>query len=283
MCFPQLARDTWFHHWPVNPAQPDSTDWLQLGETPAGYLLRFPSLADFEFVVAERLIRCVPACDLPESTLNHLLLDQVLPLVVSEFGHCILHASAISLAPGTAIAIAAPTGFGKSTLAAAIAQRGGRLLTDDGLLLRECARGGVECLAGYPGIRLWESSSRHLFGDRPRVEPYAHYSQKQRIALTESSIAVHTGSAGLSRLYFISPPDGTGQISINPLSSQEAFLELVKFTFVLDVRSRQRLTANFAFFSQLAAFPIYFRLGYPREWERLPEVVDAIFSHASRH
>ncbi len=273
-------RHEWFHRWPIVANDPGSADWLQICETPTGFLLRFPDLADFVLNVSDKSITCTPVRTLPPATLNHLLLDQVLPLVLAETGRCVVHASAVAFNVGQAIAFAAPTGFGKSTLAAALAKSGGRLLTDDGLLVQHRAEGEIECVASYPGVRLWKESSTQLFGSAAEVEQYAHYTPKQRIALEENAIEVHDGPARLARLYFIGSPEKAKEISIAPLTAREAFLELVKFSFVLDVRNRDRQRANFARFSQLASTAIFFGLNYPRTWEALPEVVDAVRAHA---
>ncbi len=110
--------------------------WPSLGKLGKGYLLRYPDLADFHLLPKAKEIRCYPNPNTPLETIRHLLLDQVMPLTLSERGKLVLHASAV-VTPEGAIAFLGETGRGKSTLTASFAQRGFSVLTDDCLLLEE--------------------------------------------------------------------------------------------------------------------------------------------------
>ncbi len=80
---------------------------------------------------------------------ERLLLGQVLPLAATLAGVELLHASGVAL-DGLAVGIAGPSGVGKSTLACAMADRGGTFLADDALgLTRE---GGA--VMAHPGPAL---------------------------------------------------------------------------------------------------------------------------------
>src|SRR3954447_18430377 len=121
----------WFHEWRGRRGP----RWLSIGRLPRGtrraYLLRFPELADFEVSADARRIVARPAAGLPVDTLRHLLIDQVLPLVTSRHGRLSLHASAVHLPGIGAIAFVGDAGRGKSTLAAALALAGARVVADD--------------------------------------------------------------------------------------------------------------------------------------------------------
>jgi hypothetical protein len=65
---------------------------------------------------------------------QRVLLSRVLPNVSLAQGREALHASAVET-PAGVVAIAAPSGMGKSTLAIAVAGRGGRLFADDTVVL----------------------------------------------------------------------------------------------------------------------------------------------------
>ena len=125
-----------FHEW----AFPDGTLWTQFYRTEAGYLLRFPGLADFDVSADALGVTCHPAPGASEATSQHLYLNQVLPLVLSKRGKLVFHASAVEVAGG-AVAFVAESGRGKSTLAASFAINGCRFLTDDGLVLEDCGAG----------------------------------------------------------------------------------------------------------------------------------------------
>ena len=125
----------WLHTWYAS----DKTPWLLLGRRGDDYLLRFPDLADFAVSKDAREISCCPGPDIPSDTIRHLLLDQVIPLVLSKQGGLVLHGSAV-LTPHGAVAFLGETGQGKSTLASSFSGKGSPVLTDDCLLVKE--RGG---------------------------------------------------------------------------------------------------------------------------------------------
>jgi hypothetical protein len=57
-----------------------------------------------------------------------------LPLVLAALGHQVLHGSAVSMSPGV-VALCAPSGVGKSTLAYALTRRGLPAVADDAVAL----------------------------------------------------------------------------------------------------------------------------------------------------
>ena len=93
--------------WNVAGGEP----WLSCAKTNSGYLLRFNELADFEIDKAGREIICKPRPGIPDVTIQHLLLDQVIPLVINLKGGEALHASAILTRSGV-VAFAGPAGSG---------------------------------------------------------------------------------------------------------------------------------------------------------------------------
>src|SRR5438270_8353143 len=82
------------------------------------------------FVIDGATILCpLPPSSTPEDTATYLL-GPVLAFVLRRRGTLALHASAVALG-GRAVAIAAAPGGGKSTTAAAFAERGASILTED--------------------------------------------------------------------------------------------------------------------------------------------------------
>lgn len=129
----------WFHQW----ISPDKATWLKLGDCSEDYLLRFLDQADFLISRDGKHIRCCPLPGTPESTIRHLFLDQVVPLVLSRREPLVLHASGILTREGV-IAFVGKSGQGKSTLAACFGQEGFRLISDDYLLLRKMDLGSPQ-------------------------------------------------------------------------------------------------------------------------------------------
>lgn len=270
---PNPSPEQWNHHWRL----PDGRVWLSWARRGSSYVLRFPSLADFEMSADGRDIRCYPSPDVPQPTLRHLFLDQVLPLALSSRGKLVLHASAVMNGEG-AIAFAGVSGLGKSTLSTSFCQQGYSLLADDGLLLEEDEH-GLLAIPGYPGVRLWEDVVSSLFGEGCKLPPVAHYTEKLRVGTDAVQLRFCAEPALVRRIYLLSEssPNGTGDaIAIHPLPPQEGFMELVRHTYRLDLLDPQKLRDEFLRLARVIAIPLFRRLEFPRKLELLPEVRTAI-------
>ena len=261
-----------FHTW----AFPDGTCWTEFYRLGGGYLLRFPELADFEVSANGLEVTCFPAPEVSEATSQHLYLNQVLPLVLSKLGKLVFHASAVEVAGG-AVAFAAESGRGKSTLAASFAVSGFRFLTDDGLVVETAAQ-GFEVLPSHPSIRLWADSEAALIAPGTEAAPALSFTPKSRF-LAGEEIRFCDQPRPLRRVYFLG--DGSAAApAFQPLSPAEALVEWVKHSFLLDIEERPRLASHFDQVAALANRPIHYRLDYPRRYEDLAYVRQAIVEHA---
>ena len=261
-----------FHTW----ALPDATPWTQFYRSNEGYLLRFPGLADFQVSGNALTVHCIPAPNTEDSTLQHLYQNQVLPLVLSKQGKLVFHASAVET-PNGAIAFVAESGRGKSTLAASFAVNGYRLLSDDGLVL-EPADHGFQALPGHPSIRLWADSEEALITPDTKKAPTLPFTSKARL-LAGEDIRFSAQPRPLRRVYFLG--DGSAdELTIQRLSASDALLEWLQHSFLLDVEEKPRLASHFDQLATLANQPIHYRLDYPRHFDGLPLVHQAIVEHA---
>ena len=268
------------------PGEPDQTDWihhwrtddeyitLSLARRVDGFLLRFPFLADFIIDAEGSRIGAWAAPDIDDETLRHLLLDQVLPRVLGYKGRLVLHASAV-LVNGKAMAFAGNTGAGKSTLAANFQTAGYQVLTDDGLIVTA----GESCsfaLPVYPGLRLWPQSVAALFEEPVPDAKVSCYSEKQRIKLPRQ---VGPSSAKLSALYILSSvnsDDAAGGIGFKRLSPRDACIELIRYSFQLDVSNIRHSAVLMASASAITQQLPVFTLAYPRDFSILPAVHEAV-------
>ena len=242
----------------------------------AGYLLRFPELADFEVSADGFIVQGWPAPGVPSPTVEHLYLNQVMPLALSRQGKLVLHGSAVDIG-GQGVAFLGDSGRGKSTLAASFATEGTRFLTDDGLLLEWV---GDRCmiLPSHPSIRLWEDSQDALVGASVAMAPAVSFTSKARF-LAGPGIAFCDEARPLRRVFFLGEGDALAP-TIEPLRPAEALIELVKHSFLLDIEARDMLARHFDDLTRLAELPIYFRLDYPRRYNALAAVREAVIRHA---
>lgn len=95
---------------------------------------------------------------LTPAELHGVLFGPAFTVLAQQRGSPPLHAGAISLG-GAAIAIAGHSGAGKSTLVGALLRRGGRLLSDDQLMIEPST---ALAYPSYPSRKLWRASAERL-------------------------------------------------------------------------------------------------------------------------
>jgi hypothetical protein len=266
-------RNSPFHQWVL----PDGLVWTQFHRINLGYLLRFPDLADFEVSANGDAVNCFPAPGAQTETAKHLYLNQVLPLALSKQGKLVFHASAVELGD-SAVAFMADSGKGKSTLAASFSTSGHRFLTDDGLMLKS-DKDAYQVIPSHPSIRLWQDSEAALIPRNSPMAPAIEFTSKSRF-LAGDRIPFCDSPRPLKRVYFLGEGD-TSCITFETIKPSETLIELVRHSFLLDVEARDLLAAHFYELAKLAKLPIFFRLDYPRRYEDLATLRQAIIEHAS--
>ncbi|MEE4376278.1 MAG: hypothetical protein V2J55_02035, partial [Candidatus Competibacteraceae bacterium] len=132
----------------------------------------------------------------------------------------------------------------------------------------------------YSGVRLWPNNVAGLFADTVSGVTVAHYTSKQRVSGTPVPFA--SDSQPLRQLFFLGPAEVVSDdISIKPLSYREAFIELVKMNFLLDIQQKTLLKRQFNTIDQLLTSVACFELNYPRDYHWLPTVRAAILGHVA--
>jgi hypothetical protein len=147
---------------------------------PNALLLRLENIANY--LVRDGCdIVIEPAPGATDDEIRLFLLGSVFGALLHQRGLLVLHASAFET-PDGAVLLTGRSGNGKSTVAAALRQRGYRLLTDDVCAI--AAPDEAECapwvLPAYPQAKLWADAAQKLDLDvrpyrrvRPQLEKYA--------------------------------------------------------------------------------------------------------------
>jgi hypothetical protein len=113
-------------------------------------LFSYGDRARFRLDARRRRLECAPLCE--GLHWKQVLLGRILPNVAIALGYEALHASALD-APEGVVAVAAPSGTGKTTLALELMRRGWPLFADDVLTLGE-GPGGVCAHPGTPHMNV---------------------------------------------------------------------------------------------------------------------------------
>lgn len=142
---------------------PDALDGAsQIGPTwqlaDERFLLRIPGVARF-LLTAGSAIVCEP--DVETDDVAVFLLGTVMGILLHQRGQIVLHASAAAV-NGAAVLFCGTSGAGKSTMAAALAQRGYACVTDDLCAISIGASGTPVVHSDGRQLKLWAQSIKHL-------------------------------------------------------------------------------------------------------------------------
>ncbi|MBW2732614.1 MAG: hypothetical protein JRH20_09480 [Deltaproteobacteria bacterium] len=272
-----LPRPNWTHQWRL----PNGQVTLAHAREADNHRLSFPRLADFQISADGRKIRCLRCPGVAESSIRHLLLDQVLPRIVSHFRHSVLHASAVRLPTGV-VAFLGNTGWGKSTLGLSFEKGGHTLLGDDALLVDSRGRPPT-VVASYPGCRLWDDSLGAL-GEAQEALEVSHYSTKRRVVPSQDDMSRWPQPEHLQAVFLLNDPtkgEGQREVEVEGVRGVRAVMALVEHCFHLDVKDRRRMASQFDELSSLVSSSCrFYHLRYPRDHQRLHEVHAAIVEAA---
>ncbi len=260
-----------FHYYTVD----DDTVWTEFHRSGDGYLLRFPELADFEVSADGKEVVAYPANDDDDATVEHLYINQMVPLALSRQGRPTFHASVVTV-PGGVIAFLGKSGMGKSTLAASFALNGSSFLSDDALLIEETDL-GCQVQPSHPSIRLWEDSVAQLVDESSSTSIPISYSTKARL-LAGDALTFSPEPQQLLAAYELQSDDAT-KIEISPLSGLDRHMAWVQNSFLLDIEDSDLLKQHFDWTHRISSAIPTFALDYPRDYGILPEVRDAIQNH----
>jgi hypothetical protein len=259
----------WFHHWRIPPDPPS----VMFGRMAGGYVLRMPDLADFEVTAGGDAVRAYPAPALPRRTLEHLVIDQVLPLALSMRRELLLHASVVHLPGLGGVAITGQSGRGKSTLAAGMAMHGASILADDCTVIQDPHRSPT-ALAGYPGLRLWPDALT-LLGSPIRRDRVAHYATKQRVSC--GALTFLDRPSRLRAILILSRRHtGTRRLRVRHVSRRNATVDLMRHAFIMDITDRLQLAKVFAALTSLVQHVPVIRLSLQDNRGAVSEMAEAV-------
>ena len=257
---------SWLHH----SRGDDGEITLSVARTEEGYCLRYPGIADYHIEQEGSAITCHPYINVPEYTLRHLLLDQVVPRMTGQKGHTVVHGSAVEI-DGRGVAMIGTSGSGKSTLAASFHAAGHTLLGDDSLLLQSYDR-QVTGTPAYCSVRLWNDMAESLIAEPERMEYLSHYAEKRQL-LFQGDEGDRNRVVPLSALFILSPSADPDEVRISRLSGNDSAMLLMNHSFLFDRCSRDMLKRKFMDTAAIAGSGLeVYRLDYPHNLDLLPRV-----------
>jgi len=204
-----------------------------------------------------------------------ILTGTALAALAVQRGLLPLHAGAVEVEQGRAVAFGGPSGVGKSTLAAALLGLGLPLLTDDLLVLHEDGR----VFPGLARIKLWRDTLERIGVDAASLEPVLDARDKYFLPLPH---APREDGAALSVLYLLADAAADAEPAFARLPFPEAaaaVLDLVYRPELLPTLNQR--AEGFRQATELArALPV-FRYTRPRNAARIGESAERLAAHAA--
>ena len=210
------------------------------------------------------------------------LAGHVMGCVLRLRGRTCLHAAVVSI-NGRAIALMGPKGSGKSTLVAALAERGYPVLTDDIAAICE-DQGAITVAPAYPRLRLWPESQQFVPGLSMAALPRVLSTMEKRyqplsIDGSASKWRFSPRSARLAALYALSTsPDDAAEVTAMPRARR--LMVLMANTYAPHLEDPGSRHRDFRIFGQLAArAPVCVASG-PRGQQGFDDRCARIIEHA---
>ena len=264
----------WQHEW----KESNDSITLSVALHKDGFLLRFPELCDFILDPDQRIIHIIPHEALDENTIEHLLVDQVLPRFLANEGHLLLHACAVDI-QGRTVLFLGKSGWGKSTLAALLHQAGHTLYSDDCVLLQP-HDSNWQATATYPSLRLYEDSIESIFIENYSLSPVSEYSDKHRIAMSTEPAQ---DAPLLHAMYFLSDPEtATHHIQITQMQPANTCIELIERSFRLDLGNHKHTRELMQSAAALTKNVPAYRLSYPHDFKNNSRLLAQIIQHVQQ-
>lgn len=238
------------------------------------YWLRFTDLLTISVSLITKTIDLWPDVSLSTETLKRILIDQLVPRILAAQDALVLHAGSVVVGE-SAIALMGDTGAGKSTLTASFYSQGATLVNDDAVVV-STKHDQFFVSASHPSLRLLPDSMRKLLIDSAVSLPISQFTDKRHVVIANGKRHANPDFP-LAALFFIGK-EPTEQISLRLLPPAQAVMTIIANSFALNPTDIESATANFYRACDLAENVPAFELNYPRSYELLGDVHQAIFN-----
>ena len=207
-----------------------------------------------------------------EALARAYLFGRVMAMLCTQRGLLTLHASAVAFGDRV-LAFAGRAGGGKSTLAASCVAAGGKLMSDDLLVVSVGEGGKAFAQPGAPSVKLWRDSLSFLGRDCSGLRTDWYRAEKFHLPLSTVEAPLP-----LARLYVIDPDGECGLDNFQRLAGAASLHALLMNNYRPDyVELLDRSEANFRLSAQVAQTIEVFALTPTRSFGALiPTVSRAI-------
>ena len=206
-----------------------------------------------------------------EDTVTYLL-GPVMGFVMLLRGIVCLHASAVAIG-NEAIALVGPAGSGKSTTAAAFANRGYSILAEDVVTLDD-RQDHFLVRPGYPCIRLWPASVKALYGSEMHLPKLTPNWDK---CYLELSHGFQTQPLRLAAIYLLGERQDDAAL-IETVDRANGLMSLVANTYATKLMDKQMRAREFELLTRVLSNVPLRRVTPHTDPGRLPEMCTRILT-----
>jgi hypothetical protein len=194
---------------------------------PGQVLYSFPDIGRFRIREGtEIVVDPFPGVEVP--ALRLFILGICMATLLHQRKLLVLHASAVSV-DGCAVLFLGGKGYGKSTIAATLHERGHQVVTDD-IAPISLERDGVRMYTGFTQLKLWPEAAQALLGFGHDELPRLYSQVEKRKYRPAGSITQEILPVGA--VFVLEFGD---DLSIRELRSQEAFGQLLRHSFLFNM------------------------------------------------
>jgi hypothetical protein len=254
----------------------DGQAWHQVIQGNGQTLVAFHGVA--LFLIGEKFdtIEYTWISDAPQHLGPILLEGYVMALLLALRGNCVLHASAVGLADGRALALVGPSRAGKTTLATLLTVGGKKHLADD-IIGVDLSHADVAMVAsGSRAIRLREKAwgLQHLL-------PLTSQSLSVDHRLVLEAVNAEPSDHQLAAIWLPMPDREANEVTIEPVDNVSAFQQILPNLRVELNDSGYRQRSFEAVVEITKRVPTFFaRIPWGPPW--LPETIEALRLAADR-
>jgi hypothetical protein len=183
-----------------------------------------------------------------------ILLGRILAFVLHLRGHVCLHASAV-VVDGGAVLFAGDPGMGKSSTAAAFAERGCPVLSDDLSAIRREGDGRLMVTPGVPRVCLWPDSVKFLYGPQSdrRFPLLLPEESKHVVRLDRAAGKFQTEPAKFKAVYLLMPRTwDPAAPRIEPVAGADRLIRLLYSGFMNLALDKEQTAREFQILGEIA-------------------------------
>lgn len=236
-----------------------------------GYLLRVPATARYLVRDGRQIIVDVAEGASPRDV-RTLLLGPVITAVLHQRGALVIHAGAVVGARG-AVIIAGDSGHGKSTLLAALAERGYPVLADDTTAITLDDAQALRVHPAFPSMRLWRDALTRMGRATDDLTRSMDHVEKYQVALATRFHTVPVPPVAMFVLRVANEPG----VRCEVVSDSESFAEVRAQTRSLRaLEGLELLAGHFQLAARMTQQVTVHRLTRPRDVDTVAELAGIV-------